>query len=376
MADRGGKRGRRTGTVVIVVGVAVVAAGGVVVLDRAHEAGGQVTASSVPTGTVQVIRTDLATTTQVDGTLGYAGTYVVVNQDDGTYTALPATGQVILRGQTSYEIDGRAVITFYGTRPAWRELRLGVPDGEDVRQLKENLVALGFAHAGLPITPHFDAATDAAVRRWQAGLGRPATGVVGLGDVVYLPGPLRVTAVQADAGTLARAGSTLLQGTSTDRVVNLSLPVAQQHLIKVGDAVTVTLPDGRTTTAGSVVAVSSVASAASNESGSGHPAGTASGGTTEPLFVTATVRLSDPAVAGNVDQAPVTVNVTTESVQGVLAVPVNALEALAEGGYAVEVVEHGTRRLTAVRTGLFANSLVEVSGPGVAAGTTVEVPSS
>lgn len=382
MADRNGPRGRRTVTVaVVVVGVAAVVGGGVVVVDRARDPGQQVTASSVPTGTVAVVRTDLATVTQVNGTLGYAGGYAVVNSDDGIYTLLPVAGQVIVRGQVCYEVDGRPVIAFYGARPAWRQLALGVPDGADVRQLKENLVALGFAHASLPINDHFDAATAAAVRRWQAGLGVPVTGTVGPGDAVYLPGPLRVTDVQADPGTPARSGSTLLHGTGTDRVVDLSLPVAQQYLIKVGDAVTVTLPDGRTTTPGTVVAVSSVASAdsagGSNQNGSPPPsAGQSPGGNGSPLFVTATVRLADPAATGNVDQAPVTVNVTDQSVHGVLAVPVNALVALAEGGFAVEVVDHGIRRLTAVRTGLFADSMVEVSGPGIGVGTTVEVPAS
>jgi len=150
-----------------------------------------------------------------------------------------------------------------------------------------------------------------AVRRWQAGLGSPVTGVVGLGDAVYLPGPLRVTDVQADPGTPARSGSTLLRGTGTDRVLNLSLPVAQQYLIKVGDPVAVTLPDGRTTTPGTVVAVSSVASAPSDAQ--------SRGGNPGPLVVAATVRLTDPAATGEVDQAPVTVNVTGQSVHGVLA---------------------------------------------------------
>jgi hypothetical protein len=62
----------------------------------------------------------------------------------------------------------------------------------------------------------------------------------------------------------------------------------------------------------------------------------------------------------------------------VLAVTVSALVALAGGGYAVEVM-HGsgataTGRLVAVWTGLFSATLVQVSGPGIAAGQRVEVP--
>jgi hypothetical protein len=60
-------------------------------------------------------------------------------------------------------------------------------------------------------------------------------------------------------------------------------------------------------------------------------------------------------------------------------VPVNALLALASGGYAVEMVDaDGTHRLVAVSVGLFddAEGLVQVSGRGLAAGQRVVVPAS
>jgi membrane fusion protein, multidrug efflux system len=59
----------------------------------------------------------------------------------------------------------------------------------------------------------------------------------------------------------------------------------------------------------------------------------------------------------------------------VLAVPVNALLALAGGGYGVEVVTGKTSHLVGVITGLYSDTLVRVSGPGITAGTQVEVPS-
>ena len=57
-----------------------------------------------------------------------------------------------------------------------------------------------------------------------------------------------------------------------------------------------------------------------------------------------------------------------ETREGVLAVPVGALVALSEGGYAVQVATEG---LVAVETGLFAKGLVEVTGDGVAEGIAV-----
>ncbi len=93
-----------------------------------------------------------------------------------------------------------------------------------------------------------------------------------------------------------------------------------------------------------------------------------------------TVQLARPQAAGNLDQAPVAVNIISAQARGVLAVPVSALVALAGGGYAVEVVQgtgsHATTRLAPVRTGLFSATLVQVTGPGLAAGQDVDVPSS
>ena len=85
------------------------------------------------------------------------------------------------------------------------------------------------------------------------------------------------------------------------------------------------------------------------------------------------IALDDPSIAAGLDEAPVDVRVVSESVEGVLAVPVSALLALAEGGYAVELVEGETTRLVAVEPGFFADGVVEVTGD-IEAGETVVVP--
>ena len=130
-----------------------------------------------------------------------------------------------------------------------------------------------------------------------------------------------------------------------------------------GDAVSVLLPDGKTTTAGHVRDISRVAQSGSGQDNNGPT-------------VNVTITLDHPEESGNLDQAPVNVNITDASVHGVLAVPINALVALSEGGDAVEVVTGGTRHLVPVQTGLFSDTMVEVSGPGIAEGMLVEVPSS
>jgi multidrug efflux pump subunit AcrA (membrane-fusion protein) len=78
------------------------------------------------------------------------------------------------------------------------------------------------------------------------------------------------------------------------------------------------------------------------------------------------VRLTDPAAAGSLDQAPVTVNITTAAARDTLAVPVTALLARSPGGYVVEVAGRGnTRRYVPVTVGpVFDDNsgLVQVTG--------------
>lgn len=280
-----------------------------------------------------------------------------------TYTALPALGQVLNRGQALYAIDGKPVPLFYGTATMWRAFQPGMADGADVGELTDNLIALGYGAALVP-GPHFSAATADAVRRWQAANGVGQTGVVRLGEVVFAAGPLRVSAVHPAAGAAAAPGP-VLDVTTTSRVVTVALPVSKEYLVHAGDAVSVLLPDGTTTTGGHVRDVATVAVAPAS----------GGGGNSGPT-VAVTITLDNPAQSGNLDQAPVTVNITDQAVHGVLAVPINALLALAEGGSAVEIESGGTRRLVAVHTGLFGASMVEVSGAGITEGTAVEVPAS
>ena len=381
-ADRaGGWSLRRTGLVATPIVLATVAAG-IVIGGPAWRPGDPATAATV-TGSAPVVRANLTNTVQVSGSLGYAGSYTIVNQAPGTaFTALPAVGTTIRRGQALYEVDGTPVTLFYGVRPQWRALSVGVAAGRDVAQLDRNLIALGYG-AGLIVGDYFTDATAYAVERWQVACGLPVTGTVPLGQVGYAPGPLRVTAVTPVLGSPPQPGANVLTGTSPTPVVLAQVPVGQEYLVRAGDEVTVTLPDGVTTTPGVVISVSSVASGGSGPSGSategpggqGGQAGGASAGGGQAT-VQMTVRLVRPAAAGHLDQAPVTVSIVSARARDVLAVPVSALVALAGGGYAVEVVRGSGGHLVAVQTGLFSQTLVQVSGPGLIAGQRVEVPSS
>jgi peptidoglycan hydrolase-like protein with peptidoglycan-binding domain len=351
---------------------AALVAGGIVAVDRATR-DGTPAAAAQDVVTAAVIRTDLAATTQVTGALGFAGAVTVVGGGTGTaFTWLPSPHEVIRRGQRLYEVDGRAVPLFFGRRPAWRALAVGVATGRDVAQLEANLVRLDYADRSvLTIDRHFTWQTAAAVRRWQTAAGVTATGTVAPGDVAYAPGPVRVVHVAARLGSAAQPGQPVLTATSTTRQVRAPLPVTFGHLVHRGDPVTVTLPDGATTARGVTTSVGRVATAAQSGDGGGQGAPSAI-----PPTVTLLVRLRDARAASAVDAAPVTVNITSARARHVLVVPVSALVALAGGGYAVEVVDARGRRLVPVRTGLFSDTRVQVDGAGLAPGTRVVVPAS
>jgi len=290
---------------------------------------------------------------------------------DGSVTWLPAPGTVVQQGQTLYRVAGRPVVLLDGAVPAYRELGPGA-SGDDVRQLERDLIDLGFASASnLAVDGSFTGADAAAVSRWQAALGVPQTGAVRLGEVVFAAGAVRVAALRAALGADAAPAAPILDLTSTRHTVIAQLDASRQQLVHPNDQVSVLLPDGHTSVAGTVTDVSRVAAQPSPAQGSNQ-----GGGQPSPS-VAVTVTLADESAAGTLDQAPVYVSITSASKKGVLAVPVTALLAQPNGNYAVAVRAGGERRLVTVQPGLFGDGgLVEVSGAGLAEGDLVEVPAS
>ena len=238
--------------------------------------------------TAAVTRQDLSATTPVTATLGYAGSYQVTGQGGGMLTWLPSQGQVIRQGQALYKTDN-----------------------------------------GSPVWP---------------------SGNLSSGQVVFEPTALRVSQLTGSLG--GPTSGPVLTATSNQHAVTIPLDASQQSEVKVGDTVTVTLPNG-TTTPGVVSSVGTVATTTTGTNG--NPS------TTIPV----TVRLVHPSAAGTLDQAPVTVNITTATADDVLVVPVGALLAQSSGGYDVEVAGPGsTRRYVPVTPGIFddADGLVQVTG--------------
>jgi peptidoglycan hydrolase-like protein with peptidoglycan-binding domain len=352
-------RRRRRGGAVAVAGAVAVTAGAVVAAAVGFGGdGGAREASDLPPATAPITRQTMLDTDDANGELGYGIRYALAGRIPGVITMMPAPGDVFGRGAVVYRVDDRPVVLLYGAVAAYRTLAPGAV-GTDVRQLEDNLRALGYT--GFTVDNTYAAGTATAVRRWQQDLRLPQTGQVGLGRVLFAAGQVRVDAVTAGVNDSTGDGGEVLRYTGTGRAVTVRLPVGKQRLARRGVAVRVAMPDGRQV-AGQVERAYSVIE---------QPAD----GDTPPVTrIEAVVSLADPAAAGDVDAAVVTVTFTAGERTDVLTVPVQALVALAEGGYGVEVVEGAVTRYVRVGTGLFAGGQVEITGDGLREGMTVGVP--
>jgi hypothetical protein len=345
--------GRRSVLAVAVAIVVLVAAG---VASAAHVGAFRSSSSSVsgnlyPITTTTVTRQSLLAQTSVNATLGYSGAYTVQGRGGGTITWLASPGREIWQGQALYAVNnGVPVFLLYGTVPLWRTLSEGVV-GDDVGQLNHDLVNLGYADSADIAAlgwDYFSWETRYALERLQQHLGISGpSGTLTPGSAVFEPTAIRITSDLASLGN--GAAGPMLSATSTVHVVSMTLDASMQSEIATGDAVTVTLPDGDIT-AGVVSSVGPVATSAG---------------------IPVEVRLTDPSAAGALDEAPVTVNITTARAADALVVPVTALLAQSSGGYAVEVTSP-IRRLVPVTVGIFddAAGMVSVSG-NLAPGETI-----
>lgn len=311
---------------------------------------GTVAAAPAQPATAKVVRTTLTDTKEVAGTLGYGSpTTVVAKQPSGTITWLPAEGATVTRGRAVYSVDADRVPLLYGKLPLYRELRDGL-SGNDVKQLETNLAKLGYS--GFDVDSSFTWATREAVEQWQDDLGRPVTGTVLPADVVVAPGPLRVVSLKSSLG--GPASGAVLDATSTTKQVSVALDAADRHLVRRGMKAGVELPDG-STVSGTVRSVGKVATQTEDAT---------------------TVELTLSVGKTGFDTGPVQVTIVAAEQADVLAVPVGALVALAEGGFGVQVVTGQASpalSYAAVETGMFADGKVEITG--VPEGTVVVVPS-
>ena len=390
------RRTRRWPVVVLVVVVLAIGTGGTAVRSRAD--GPAPPSETDPVATARLERRDLSTARSLAGVIGYGAARPLAGHQEGTVTWLPKPGTTITRGEQLFRVDDVVVPLFYGGMPMYRDIADRNLVGRDVRIVADNLRALGYSIGPQPapgtwVTPPAPAENEEAkngkgtkgkggtpasssarsrqirhgegvltvgliqaIKRWQADIDRPVTGVVAVGDVEVASGAVRVDAVAVQPGSPADAP--LLSVTSPRKVVTVSADLADAASIERGDRVTVVLPDERSVKA-RVLAV-------------GRDLATAEGGSgTEPPKLTVTVRVTDARTIAELDSADVDVHFVGRTAKHVLVAPIEALIALREGGYAVQT----PNGLVAVHTGLFADGWVEITGDGLTPGTTVVVSS-
>lgn len=341
---------------------------------------------------VEVTRQTLTVGSTLNGKIGYGSPEALPIRASGTVTWLPPSGLELARGGEMMRVDDRPVILMYGDTPAYRALydtsadtgqsdsddtdgsgtaggdrdqgrqtgRQGQGEGQvrqpkqpqpppppppppltgpDVMELEENLSALGYT--GFDIDEEFTPYTAEAVTAWQRDLGVPATGRVELGDVVFLPGPIRLVTDETELG--GESPSSAVQQTSTEKVVTATAPSDSLGWAEPGTKVRITLPSQQTVRA----TVDRVR--AGTDGGDG------------------IVRLKFANAARAPASGAVTITYIAQQKRRALNVPVTALVALAEGGYGVQL-DDADGTFVPVTPGLYADGRVEVDGdlkPGI-----------
>ena len=308
-----------------------------------------------PAATATIMRTDIVLTDEIDGVLGFGDASPLPNHSQGTVTWLPEPGSTIGFGEVLFKLDERPVLLLEGETPAYRTLKIGIGDGRDVLQLEQALTAAGVAdETTLTVDENFTAATSRAIKRWQELLEIIDTGRIDFGFVVFSPTPLRVAGNLVSLGE--RATGPVLTTTASSQSVFVELPADRQGLLTERLPVSVKLSTG-TVLRGVVRDVASVARQPQPD---------------RPAVIDIIVDL-DQQSGVDIDEAPVAVIVTYQAASDILAVPISALLALSEGGFAVERITDTGIELVRVETGAFGDGIVEVTG-NLTEGQTVVVP--
>lgn len=345
---------------------------------------------------VQAETRDLESYEEWAGTLQSGTTASITASARGTLTQTVDVGTRIDLGDVAAEIDGMPVIVLYGSVPQFRELEINSDDGADIRQLEENLVALGYDPDGsVTVDENFTVNTGSMVERWEIDLGldEPDT-VVAAGQIAFIDGPSEVASrttlgsqmnpgqVLLSTVTLATSGFVdaeadvpddaflaqtydvengeigrpLFRWESPQGGIELAVNVDDAETFPSGATVQVELPDGQVVDA-TVDAVSEVAR-------------TIQEGQDTVTVVDVSIEPVTP-IRSDFTAGPVTIRVKEETIQGATMIPVRALVALSDGGHGVEVEGRG---FVAVELGVFDDGWVEVTNGAIDVDEMLVVP--
>ena len=270
-----------------------------------------------------------------------------------------------------------ATVAMYGEHPAWRSFETGMSAGDDIYQLEQNLVSLGYdKDKSILIDREFDENTHKAVEAMQSLMGVSVTGKLSFKDILFIPGPtvVQYSSSHAELGAMIVTTNPVLglipiekvieksgepEVTKSLQKVNSSIEVANQDLVGVGLSVSIELPD-ENIIAGTISDIGEIAVIPLGNQG-------------EP-YLEIVIAIDEVESFPEWTGATVTVSVTKKLASDVLAAPVTSLLAVLGGGYAIEIIENGLTKLVPVSVGLYADGYVEIDGDGIKEGTEVIVP--
>lgn len=342
----------------VVVAVAVVLASAGIAAWRLAPAPQADPPPEKPPRTAPVISGPLTSLVKTPGVIGFADQRDIGAALGGVLTALPAPGTVIGPGQELYRVADRPVILMRGGLPVWRDFAPGMDDGPDVRQLEQNLADLGFFTG--TIDDEYTDLTERAIRAWQKSLGLDRDGVIPRGRIVFSPADIRVGEAKAAIGAEVGTGTPLYAASSAVPVITAQVPSAQREGVAVGVEVRIALPDGTAGT-GRITAV-------------GAPQEKPDATGKKQLVIPITVTPDDPAVVAPLVPLTAQLTISRTAPGDVLQVPVDALLAIGDERFAVEVRRDGRTVQVPVRTGRFSSGMVEITEGDLTAGDDVVVP--
>ena len=306
-----------------------------------------------------VQRRDLIEQESLNATVGYGQSRSLPIDAAGLITWAPDQNTIVNPGEVIVKVDGKPVTLARGTEPLYRELRrvgsnerdqagdkLGAQSGQDVEQLQQFLIDQGFDDkARLEVDGVLSYSTERAIEAWQQSVGHPATGRVDRSQLVFVDEPVRVEQVNLVG---ERFSGLTVSGTNVTITVDAS--AKQRPFFAVDSAVVVELAN--TTTEGTVTRTTRTLGA---DGSARHEI---------EIAVRADMDLGDIEVAK--------VTATRVVASDVLTVPVRALVALAEGGWAVQLDSETGPKLVGVELGQVVGGMAEISG--LEEGTEVVVP--
>ena len=301
------------------------------------------------TSTSQVLRETLQSSVEFNGDLGFGETRELMSGADGIVTWVPPEETVIRHGEIIWQIDAVPVPYLDGAIPMYRELFWGAKKGDDILQLEALLIDDGYGPDGWVADSTFDRTTHNALKKWQKAIGMTDDGAIAPTEVVFGTQPLRVVDAAYVGDTTGSGPILTVSGARAE--VSVVASSRQLETFQRTPDVVIVLADGRELDA----TIDEVRATPADEEG---------------RFGYQVTYLVEDSIG---EAQPVKVRIEQTLAEDSLTVPVDALVALAEGGYALEVVTDGGNVLRGVEVIDFDDTRVAFTGD-VAEGDLVVVP--